>query len=114
MKVEYYLVTDWGERRSAMRVIERIAKHYEVQEVEKFARVYRWCPEVVVVECECGKRVTFRRSKFTGSEVLTCECSKDKSADIQEEMVGQMLEEDDETLHPWRYWRPPKGAGIPF
>ncbi len=99
-----------------VQVIERVARHYDVEEVE-YGRVYRWCPEMVVVECECGKRATFKRSDLITS-IVTCECgARYAVVDIQEEeeMVGQSLEEeDDETVHPWRYWRPPKGAGIPF
>ena len=34
----------------ATKVIERIEAHYEVQDVE-MGKVYRWCPESVVVEC---------------------------------------------------------------
>ena len=44
-----------------MRIVNRIAGHYEAQEVE-FGRVYTWHPECVVAECECGKRATFRKS----------------------------------------------------
>jgi hypothetical protein len=43
------------------RVVERTGGHYEVQKVE-FGRVYRWCPKRVVVECECGERVTLTGS----------------------------------------------------
>ena len=88
------------------KVIERVAGHYDVEEVE-YGRVYRRRPEMVVVECECGKRATFKRSNLITS-IVTCGCGARYAAvDIQEE-------EDDETVHPWRYWRPPKGAGIPF
>src|SRR5215208_1573747 len=44
-----------------MRIVERVAGHYEAQEVE-FGRVYTWNPECVVAECDCGKRATFKRS----------------------------------------------------
>jgi hypothetical protein len=46
----------------ATKVIERIEAHYEVQDVE-MGKVYRWCPESVVVECECGKKLSLTASK---------------------------------------------------
>ena len=39
------------------RIIERVEAHYEVEEVE-LGTVYRWCPESVVVECDCGHSFT--------------------------------------------------------
>ena len=41
-----------------LTAIERTGGHYEVQEVD-FGRVYRWCPEHVNIECECGQRLNF-------------------------------------------------------
>ena len=35
---------------------KRTGGHYEVQELD-FGRVYRWCPERVDIECECGERL---------------------------------------------------------
>jgi hypothetical protein len=100
-----------------VEVIERTVGHYEVQDVP-YGKVYSWRPEMVVVECECGERMTLRRSKLASSEVPTCECgARCAVADTQEEaeIVGQMLEEEnDKTVHPWRYWHPLKGTGIPF
>jgi hypothetical protein len=96
-----------------MRVIERIAEHYDVQEVP-FGRDYRWSPEQVVAECKCGKRTTLKRSKIIGSEVTSCECGKDNTATIREELVIQLLDEEYEAHHhPWRYWHTTKDTGIP-
>jgi hypothetical protein len=39
------------------QVVERVKAHYEVQEME-MGTVYRWCPESVVIECDCGQRFT--------------------------------------------------------
>ncbi|MDQ3943489.1 MAG: hypothetical protein M3254_10365 [Actinomycetota bacterium] len=94
-----------------MRVIEHAEAHYETQDVE-FGRVYKWCPECIVVECECGKRSTYRGSDLTGS-VIVCECGEDRAVDLGEEVAGQMLK-DDEAVHPWRYWRSSETDGIPF
>ena len=86
-----------------MRVIERVVEHYAVQEMP-FGRVYQWCPERVVVECKCGKRMTYKRSEIIGSEVSSCECDKDNTATIREEVVIQLLDEEYEAHHhPWLY-----------
>ncbi len=58
--------TTWGKERgrgekgtgeTVTQVIERVEAHYEVEEVE-LGTVYRWCPESVVVECDCGHSFT--------------------------------------------------------
>lgn len=95
-----------------MKLIERIPAHYEVQEVEELGRVYRWCPEKAVVECDaCGKRATFNRSSLITS-IVTCECGERSTAGIREELVLEQLAKD-EAIHPWRYWRSEERAGIP-
>jgi hypothetical protein len=66
------------------KVIERIEAHYETQDME-MGKVYRWCPERVVVECNCGKRAT-----LSTSSVPTCSRCGEDHADI----VGEVLEEE--------------------
>jgi Zn finger protein HypA/HybF involved in hydrogenase expression len=39
------------------KVIEYVEAGYEVEEVE-MGTVYMWCPESVVIECECGQSFT--------------------------------------------------------
>jgi hypothetical protein len=51
----------------AVRIIERLAARYEAQEVE-YGRVYRWCPETIVLQCDCDKRLIFERSELVASE----------------------------------------------
>lgn len=95
-----------------MRIIEQTKGHYETQDVE-YGRVYRWHPGGVTVECEeCAKKSTHTRSALISS-LITCECGKDHTARIREELVFQVLDED-EDLHPWRYHHPSEGSGIPF
>ena len=97
-----------------MEVVERIAGHYEAEDVP-YGRVYKWCPECVVVECACGKRATYKRVDIIGLAVTACECDKDAMAGLREELVYQLLDEEYEAhYHPWRYWHPPKDGGIPF
>jgi hypothetical protein len=96
-----------------VQVIERVAAHYDTQEVE-FGRVYRWCPECVVVECKCGQRKTLSRSDLIKAEPA-CECGKDNTASVREEVVLELVDEDYEGHHhPWRYWHTNEDSGIPF
>jgi hypothetical protein len=95
-----------------MRIIKHAKGYYETQDVD-FGRVYRWQPESVTVECEeCGKQSSYTRSTLIGS-VITCECGKENTATMREELVFQVLDETD-TLHPWRDWNSSEGTGIPF
>ena len=43
-----------------MKVIKLIVAQYDVQELE-LGKVYKWRPESVLAECECGERKTFER-----------------------------------------------------
>ncbi len=93
-----------------VKVIERVNAHYEVQDVE-MGKVYRWCPESVVVECECGKKLTLTASKNACSE-----CEMDHKAIVEEvlEARPEQEEEQEEVKHPWRslrpYYTPIRGA----
>ena len=88
-----------------MQVIERTEGHYDVQEVQ-FGTVYRWCPECVVVECDCGERLT-----LTHSESTCQECGTDHAAIIREELAARRV--GDETIHPWHYAGDHQGVGLP-
>jgi hypothetical protein len=83
------------------KVIERVEAHYEVRDVE-VGKVYRWRPEGVVVECECGKTPT-----LTASKASCGGCGTDHR-DIAEEVLEARPGGDDEeeTGHPWRSLRP--------
>ena len=90
-------------------VIERAQGRYEVRAVE-FGKVYRWCPERVVVECDCGGRpaLTLRRT--------TCGCGADHADAVRADAVRAELETlrpPDEALRPWRYAEEDEDAGLP-
>ncbi len=103
-----------------MEIIERVGEHYEVEEVEGgLGKSYKWCPECVVLQCDCGKRAVHRRSSLLGigeKTSTTCECGEDfVTARIWGELVYQLIDEDYEANHhPWRYWHPSRDAGIPL
>ena len=87
-----------------VEVIERIVEHYEIKDVQ-YSGVYKWCPELVVVQCACGKRATYKRADFIGFVVTACECGDDVMVRSWQEMVTEPLDEDCEAKHhPWRYW----------
>jgi len=95
-------------------ITEHLEGHYEFEEVP-FGRVYRWCPESVVVECECGQRISLTRTHLISDSANACDrCGAGLGVDLQEEEVVDHMLKDDEALHPWRYWQPPKNAGILF
>ena len=86
-------------------VVERVEGHYVVQDVE-FGRVYRWCPDCVVVECDCGERVVLN------SSMTTCWCGADHTAVVREKLSARRMGEA--SRHPWRYAEEREGAGLPF
>src|SRR5919107_356184 len=93
-----------AEENVMVKVLECVGAHYEVQEVPS-ARVYRWCPATVTVECRCGER-----SPLTSSRTTCCGCGADHT-----HLVGEVLEThmgEDEGHLPWRslrsYFRRPK------
>jgi hypothetical protein len=97
-----------------MQIVERVAEHYEEREVE-YGRAYKWHPELVTIECSCGKRLALKRADLLSGPVGTCEeCGKEIPAGIREEVVIQLLDEDYEAHHPWRCWHTTEDSGIPF
>ncbi len=81
-----------------VKVIGRVHAHYEVQDLE-MGKVYRWCPEKVVVECSCGNRETFSASRTP----LCSRCGADHT-DITQEVLEARPE--DKVDHPWRSLQP--------
>jgi hypothetical protein len=98
-----------GERRLVeVRVIERVQAHYEVRDVE-IGKVYRWCPERVVVECGCGEEPT-----LTASRTACGGCGADHAAFVGEVLEVRLAEEEGGE-HPWRlllrpHYLPTRGA----
>ncbi len=68
-------------------VIERIKGHYEVREIP-YGKDYVWCPECVVVECDCGERLSLTTSE------TSCKCGADHTALIQRELEAQPPSEE--------------------
>ena len=79
------------------RIIESIKAHYSTLEVP-FGRVYSWHQAHVVLECDCGEKLT-----FTGtSAITTCRCGTDYGSLVHDiRLRGRQLPDQDE--HPWLY-----------
>jgi hypothetical protein len=75
-----------------VRVLECVGAHYEAQDVPR-ARVYRWCPATVSLECECGERLTLT------SSTTTCFRCRTDHKDVFEDVLETHTEED-EGHHP--------------
>jgi hypothetical protein len=78
------------------KVIECAQARYEVQDVE-FGKVYKWRPERIVVECQCGQRLS-----LTASTTSCVECGTDHELVVKE--ASTEGHQSDQTLHPWRYY----------
>ncbi len=73
-------------------VIERTRGHYEVQDTS-YGEAYVWCPECVVVECDCGERAVLSPSE------TVCRCGADHETLVREELASGRSSE--EVSHPW-------------
>ena len=78
-------------------VIEHLKAHYEVRKVE-FGVLYRWRPECVTIECDCGQK-----QSLTASRKGCAECGVDHES-IVKEMVD--VRPEDKVEHPWRFLQP--------
>ena len=82
------------------KVIERVDARYDIQELQ-VGKVYKWRPESLLIECECGQRTT-----LTPSDTTCEECAKEHMDLLREDLRDQRelrrrLREEE--LHPWRY-----------
>ena len=79
-------------------VAERIRGHYEVREIP-YGKAYVWCPDFVVVECDCGEKAS-----LTASETI-CKCGADHTTLIQTELKSRApSEETPSTEDECREW----------
>ena len=81
-------------------VIEHVEGHYETH-VVSYGQAYVWCPECVVVRCDCGEMVILTASDFV------CGCGIDHEALVRETTASHGP--GHEAPHPWdreyREWR---------
>ena len=89
------------------QVITTTGGFYELEEVE-FGRIYKWHPEILTLECTCGKRsdLSMCLSECQG-------CGADHTEVIRE-WLGVARRPEEEEIHPWRYAGPGEENGLPF
>ncbi len=92
-----------GEREMYLvstKVVERVDARYDIQELQ-MGKVYKWRPESLLIECECGQKTT-----LTVSDTACEECGKEH-IDLLEEVLRDHRKRQrrlgEEDLHPWRY-----------
>jgi hypothetical protein len=73
-------------------MIECTEGHYDVQETS-YGKDYVWCPEHVVVECDCGQKPVLNASE------TVCRCGADHAALVREELASRGA--SDGASHPW-------------
>ena len=73
-------------------MIEFTEGHYEVQKTS-YGEAYVWCPECVVVGCDCGESASLTASK------TVCSCGADHAALVREVLASRQASES--TVHPW-------------
>jgi len=78
-------------------VIECVKAHYEVQDLP-MGKVYRWCPQSVVLECTCGEELSLTAFKTTCPH-----CAADYAAIAEAKLVARPEDKGD---HPWRSLQP--------
>ena len=80
------------------QVIERVEAHYEVQRVE-MGTLYRWCPESVVIECDCGQSFTVEGA----AKVASCPgCGAEHNGAVARGLARKVLSEEEAYRHTRR------------
>src|SRR4051794_20193127 len=76
-------------------VIERLEGRYKIEDMP-FGTIYRWSPESVVIECDCGQRLA-----LSGSTTTCGGCGMDHAA-VAREKLAVRRQEKNKSIHPWR------------
>ena len=81
-----------------VQILERLQAHYESREMP-FATVYEWHPATVVLECECGEKVTLSATSTT----TTCSWCGAELGTFAFEIREREGRLPDKLTHPWFY-----------
>jgi len=87
-------------------IVGRLEGHYEAQDIP-FGVLYKWSPESVVINCECGARPS-----FTASNTICGGCGVDYALIARQELNSSQSTVD-RVLHPWRYAEDREDYGLP-
>jgi hypothetical protein len=72
------------------KVIEKVEACYEVEKME-FGTLYRWCPESVVIECDCRQSFTIKGAK----DAACPRCGADYSGGVGRGLASKPLTEEE-------------------
>jgi hypothetical protein len=87
-----------------MKIAKITEGGYKAQELQ-FGVAYRWYPERIFAECDCGHKPILTSSH------TTCGGGADHASNIRRELSAR--QQEDEKLHPWRYRHFSEDKGIP-
>ena len=77
-------------KKTLAKVIEQVEACYEVEEME-FGTLYKWCPESLVIECDCGQSFTVE-----GAKDASCpRCGADYSRGLGRRLAVKPLTEEE-------------------
>ena len=97
-----------GTGETVTQVIERVEAHYEVEKVE-MGTVYRWCPESVVIECDCGHSFTAE-----GARAASCpRCGAEHTGSASSGLGSKPLTEEEAyrpTRREYEAWMKDEGS----
>src|SRR5829696_3440674 len=82
-----------------VQILERVQAHYENHQMP-FGKVYAWHPDSLVLECECGEKVTLSATSSTTTTCGRCGADLDTFAHDIREREGRL---PDNLTHPWFY-----------
>jgi hypothetical protein len=97
-----------GTGETVSQVIEHVQAHYEVKEME-MGTLYRWCPESVVIECDCGHSFTVEGAK----EVASCPRCGVEHRGVARGLSGKPLTEEEAyrpTRREYEAWMKEEGS----
>ena len=96
-----------GTGETVAQVIEHVEAHYEVQAME-MGTLYRWCPESVVIECDCGQSFTVE-----GAKVASCPSCGAKHRGGARGLASKLLTEEEAyrlTRREYEAWLKEEGS----
>ena len=81
-----------------VQILQRVQAHYESREMP-FGKVYEWHPATVVLECDCGEKVTLSATS-TATACSGCGAELGTFVNESREREGRL---PDTLTHPWFY-----------
>ena len=96
-----------GTGETVAQVIEHVEAHYEVQAME-MGTLYSWCPESVVIECDCGQSFTVE-----GAKDSSCPRCRANHSGVARGLASKLLTEEEAyrlTRREYEVWIKEEGS----